>query len=112
MRTVLTVSACFFLSESFAQSTTIEKPLTNSDVVSMVSEGISSGIIKAAIQSSKTNFDLSPAAMIGLKKLHTPDDIVLAMISKARTKAADAPADTLMRMPTGGPFSVLCQTGS
>jgi hypothetical protein len=98
---MLMVSACFFLSRSFAQTATIEKPLTNKDIVSMVSEGLSSAVIKAAIERSKTNFDLSPAAMIELKKFHTPDDIMLAMISKARAKAADAPEDTLVRMPTG-----------
>lgn len=67
----------------------------------MVSSGISGTIIKAAIQRSKTNFDLSAVAMIELKRSGTPDDIVLAMISNASTKAATAPEDSLMRMATG-----------
>ncbi|SRR5579871_4946114 len=100
-RMITIASVCILISKSFAQSSTNEKPLTNKDIVSMVSGGISSGIIKAAIERSKTSFDLSPEAMIELKRFHTPDEIVLAMISKARIKAADAPEDSLMRMPTG-----------
>ncbi|HLY69321.1 MAG TPA: hypothetical protein VKR53_06300 [Puia sp.] len=97
----LTISGSIIILKAFAQSPTIEKPLTNNDVVSMVSSGISSSIIKATIEKSKTNFDLSPAAVIELKKSRTPDDIVLSMIIKARVSAAAAPEDTLLRMPAG-----------
>jgi hypothetical protein len=98
---MLIISASLFLASAYAQTVISEKPLTNKDVVSMVSSGITAGIIKASIEKSKTAFDLSPGAMIELKKSKTPDDIVLAMISKARTAAATVPKDTLEWMSPG-----------
>jgi hypothetical protein len=67
----------------------------------MVSSKLNAGIIKAAIERSKASFDLSPDGMIQLKKNGTPDEVVLAMLSKARTVAAKAPEDTLKWMPPG-----------
>jgi hypothetical protein len=101
MRMILLVVICFVLTGTDAQVLTIEKPLTNKDIVSMVGAGINAGIIKAAIERSNTSFDLSPTAMIDLKKCRTPDDIVLAMLSKAGMKAAAAPKDTLAMMAPG-----------
>ena len=56
-----------------------ETVLSNNDVVNMVGSGLSMGIVKAAIGRSKTNFDLSPGALIQLKKSGMPDDILLTM---------------------------------
>jgi hypothetical protein len=95
------ISSWLLIAKDAAQSTANEKPLTNKDVVSMVSSGLTPGIIKASIEKSKTDFDISPAAMIELKKFKTPDDIVLAMISKVRAIAAAAPKDTLAWMSPG-----------
>jgi hypothetical protein len=100
-RMIILMFAFTSISPISAQSSISEKPLTNNDIVSMVSSKLNLGIIKAAIEKSKTSFDLSPDAMIQLKKNGTPDEVVLAMLSKARTVAAKAPEDTLKWMPPG-----------
>jgi len=100
-RMVIVLSACIISANLTAQNITIEKALTNKDIVSMVGSGLNHEIVKAAIEKSKTNFDLSATAIIQLKKSGTPDDIVLAMISRMRTATAIAPEDSFHLMTSG-----------
>jgi hypothetical protein len=44
-----------------------QKALTNDDIVNMTKQGFDASLIIKAIQTSETNFDVSPQALIGLK---------------------------------------------
>jgi hypothetical protein len=100
-RLCLAYLVCLIVTDSDAQHANSEKPLTNKDIVSMVRSGLSNGVIRAAIEKSKTNFDLSAAAIIELKKSGIPDDLTLAMIGKTNMMNATAPEDTLKLLPAG-----------
>jgi hypothetical protein len=74
-------------------------PLTNADVVQMVSIGLSEGVIVDTIHASQaTDFDVSVSALKSLKEQHVPDAVMQAMIQATGTaralekKAADAAA--------------------
>jgi hypothetical protein len=62
-------------------------PLTNRDIVKMVKGGVPESVIISSIQSSPSNFDLSPDALIRLHRLGVPKKIMDAMMA-AGTKAA------------------------
>src|ERR1700733_11405548 len=101
VRIMLLATTCFFARSAQEQNTNKQDALTNKDIIVMTSSGMSGAIIKAAIGKSKTNFDLSAAGLIQLKKSGIPDDILLTMISKVSTAAATAPEDSLRLMPPG-----------
>ncbi len=62
--------------------------LTNKDVISMVSAGLSPNVVNAKIAASLCQFDTSPSGLANLKTAGVPDDIVVAMLS---AKAAPPP---------------------
>jgi len=79
---------------SLSQSPTAVR-LTNSDVVKMVSAGISESVIVREIQISETDFNTSPDGLIKLKHQHVPDSVLGAVVDSqagARTSLAEAPA--------------------
>jgi len=78
-----------------------EGMLSNQDVISMISAGLSPNIIKAAITKSRTNFDLSPAGLVQLKKSGMPDDILLSMLSKNPIALTVPVKDSLLSLPPG-----------
>jgi hypothetical protein len=90
--------ACLIINILSAQK---EGTLSNQDIVSMISAGLSPNIIKAAINKSKTNFDLSTAGLVQLKKSGMPDDILLAMIGKNSIASVTPVKDSLLSMPAG-----------
>jgi hypothetical protein len=68
---------------------TAEKPattktgMTNTDVMKMVSAGLSEQVIITAIrQERSTSFGLTPSALIALKGAHTSDGVIAAMQAK------------------------------
>jgi len=81
------------------------KPLTNADVVKMAKAGLAESTIIAAIQANPTDFDVSPDALIALKKAGVPADVMNAMAaaSKAspRTQASPPPAAPPAAEPGG-----------
>jgi hypothetical protein len=70
---------------SFAQ----QKPLTNKDVIDMVKGGLAESVVISAIQLNPANYDVSPTALITLKKAGVTQQEQDAML--AAMKAAAAP---------------------
>lgn len=70
-------------------------PLTNEDVIGLVKAGMSVEIITATIESSATQFDVSPTALQDLKAAGVSDPIILAMIKAA--KPAPRPRETRLK---------------
>ena len=60
--------------------------LTNSDIVYLVKAHLSAELITALIQSSRPNFETTPAALADLKAANVPDAIVLAMRQMSGSK--------------------------
>lgn len=67
---------------AFAQT---QKALTNSDIVTMTSQGFDAGLIVKAIESSNTDFDVSAQALVELKNAGVAQAVMEAMLS-ARAK--------------------------
>ena len=57
-----------------------QKPLTNTDVLTMVKSGLSSEIVIAKIKSSTCAFDTSPKTLADLKTSGVPDAVILAVV--------------------------------
>lgn len=70
---------------SFAQ----QKPLTNADVVNMVKGGLAESVVISAIQLNPASYDISPTALLALKKAGVTQQEQDAML--AAMKAAAAP---------------------
>ena len=87
---------------SSAQSPVASSPgggtITNKDVVSMVSMGLSPEIVKAKIASSRCEFDTSPKALSELKSAGVPDAVVVAILeSKPAPHPPPIPAAVIAR---------------
>ena len=65
------------------------RPLTNDDILDMVGGGLSPNTIVLAIQKKTSNFDVSPSALLRLKRAGVPDAVMQAMLS-ASGKREDA----------------------
>src|ERR1051326_3457452 len=65
--------------------------VTNATVIEMVNAKLPSDVIITKIQASKTNFDLSTAALVKLNESSVPSDVVKAMMQK----------NTAVEMPAG-----------
>lgn len=77
---ILLTCRCVVPATTHAQSTPNSLPITNRDVVELVSDGFSSDVIKAKIASSSCQFDTSVEALKTLKKANVPQDVILAML--------------------------------
>jgi hypothetical protein len=62
------------------------RPLTNSDVISMVKAKLDESTILLAIRRSATNFDTSPQALITLKNEGVPQKVLNAMLAVGTEK--------------------------
>lgn len=60
--------------------------LTNEDVSTMISSGLSPSVVIAKIDSSSCNFDTSPHALEKLKQSGVPNSVILVMVKKAAAK--------------------------
>lgn len=69
----------------FAQAA---KPLTNSDVVSMLKAGLPESTVLMSIRAGPTAFDTSPQALIALKKSGVPPSVIEAMIRPGPASSA------------------------
>jgi hypothetical protein len=84
--TALLLTLCLVLSGSALASQDTQtpqetvKPLTNGDVLGMLSAGLSQEIVIAKIAASACEFDTSPAALKALKATNVPDAVILAMV--------------------------------
>jgi hypothetical protein len=68
------------------QSAQTSKPVTNGDVIAMETAGLSDDVIVNAIQQTQTiDFDLSPSALIDLKRAGVSDYVIKTIQDKSRT---------------------------
>jgi hypothetical protein len=63
-----------------------DQPLTNQDIISMVSNHLPESVILNAIKSSDTNFDVSATALIALKKAGISTKLMEAMLAAVNNK--------------------------
>lgn len=75
-----------------------QKPLTNADVVNMVKGGLAESVVISAIQLNPANYDISPTALLALKKAGVTQQEQDAML--AAMKAAAAPPAPQPGTPT------------
>src|ERR1035441_155748 len=80
------------------------KPLTNSDVISMVKAGLTDDTITSAIDAQPSKFDISAAALLNLKKQGASAKLIDAMVSASRREQSPpgAPASTSAGSSTTG----------
>jgi tetratricopeptide (TPR) repeat protein len=72
------------------------RSLTNTDIESLASAGISADVIQAKIATSECAFDTSTEALVQLKKAGVPNSVLAAMVSR---DARPAPAAATMPTP-------------
>lgn len=65
------------------------KPLTNEDVIRMVSNGLPENVVISSISANDVNFDVTPNGLLALKKANVSDNVVDAVLS-AEKKNRDA----------------------
>jgi hypothetical protein len=58
-------------------------PMTNQDVLVLVSKGVSSNLIVAMIKNSETRFETTTDAILALREKGVPDDVLEAMLYAA-----------------------------
>ncbi len=65
--------------------------ITNDDIQQMLSQGLTDDVVVEAISANKVNFDVSPSALLALKKANVSDKVVQAMLT-AESKKKEAAA--------------------
>jgi hypothetical protein len=83
---LLAISICT-VTASFGQT---QKPITNADIVNMTKQNFDPGLIVKDIQSSNTDFDTSPQALIDLKNAGVDNSVMDAMLSAQAGKPSSA----------------------
>lgn len=71
------------------------KPLTNEDVIEMVKSGLQESTIAGAIQANATNFDVSAAALIRLKRAGVSQKIMDEMLSAESSRRTASAGNSL-----------------
>lgn len=71
----------------------VSKPLTNADIVNMTKAGLNESLIAKAIETQETDFDVSPSALIELKKAGVSQDIIELMVDKTPVGYKDTLSD-------------------
>jgi hypothetical protein len=61
-------------------------PLADDDIAQMVSSGLQEDLVIGAIPASEVNFDVSPNALLTLKKANVNDKIIQAMLEAQKKK--------------------------
>lgn len=80
------LSASLFFAALSGQAA--QKPLTNEGVIKMVQGGLPESVVVSAIQSSPAQFDISPDALIQLKKAGVTQKEMNAMIAAQQSAGA------------------------
>lgn len=90
-------------------SITIGQPatLTNSDVIEMVKSGLGETVVSVKIRKSESNFDVSAAALVELKKAGVPDGVILLMIEIQEERTAATPVQPAGYSESGGEETAL-----
>ena len=80
------LAVLFFVLACAAQAFGQQETLSNADVGDMASAGLSADVITMKIQASKNQFDVSPRALIELKKTGVPDAVITLMLAKQQAE--------------------------
>ena len=72
-----------------------QKPLTNADVVNMVKGGLAESVVISAIQLNPATYDISPTALLALKKAGVTQQEQDAMLATMKAAAAPNPVRQL-----------------
>jgi hypothetical protein len=94
------------------------EPLTNSDVVAMFRFGLSEQTIVRSVQQGRTAFDISPDALIKMKRVGLSDNVVNAMLRSAyhldggHRKSPSAAEETVSNQSKSPSFSAGLQVTS
>ncbi|MDD1777179.1 MAG: hypothetical protein LUQ65_03350 [Candidatus Helarchaeota archaeon] len=78
--------------EAQTQSPVSGKTLTNDDIISLVKAGLSDEVIISMIQKSQHKFDLSPEALIDLKKSGVSNKIIEVMVGSLPSSVGEPKA--------------------
>lgn len=91
MKTQATITAVLLmvLSLPLISGAQAKAPLTDDDVIQMVSNGLPDNVLIGSISANEVNFDVSPAGLLTLKKANVSDKVIEAMLS-AEAKKRDA----------------------
>jgi hypothetical protein len=79
----LLLVACLAISAGAQSGKT---PITNEDVQQMLSQGVADDVVIQSISANDVNFDVSPAALMALKKANVSDKVVQAMLAAESSK--------------------------
>ncbi len=71
-----------------------QETLTNQSIIELHKAGLSKEVMLAKIQSTACEFDMSTTALINLKKLKLPDEVLNAMMEKDSGNEVEAPKAT------------------
>jgi hypothetical protein len=99
----IAVLLCIFAVTAFGQIV-----LSNNDIVEMVKNGLSEGIIIAKIKASETSFDISTPALKSLSDAKVPESIVIVMLEKEQKRKEQSSTnqqksdDTINSIPEQG----------
>jgi hypothetical protein len=87
-----------------------DKALTNDDVAALAKSGLSDAAIVALIQRSKTEFDLSPAGLVALRRAGVSNVVVETMLgvrASGENPAATSPSSGTLSLPSAYGYYVL-----
>jgi hypothetical protein len=101
---IVVFTACA-VTGSFGQT---QKPLTNADILNMTKQGFDSSLIVKDIQSSSSDFDTSPQALIDLKAAGVSQSVMEAMVSAQGTKPSAAVEPVRGAAASADPNAPLC----
>jgi hypothetical protein len=82
----LSLLAIFLVSAALTLAAQTQKPLTNADILNMTKQGFNPSLIVKDIQTSTTDFDTSPQALIDLKNASVDGAVMEAMLSAQANK--------------------------
>ena len=95
------IFSLFLVTTPIALAQTTQEVLTNNAIIELSKSGLSNDVIIAKIKQSKTEFDLSAAALQQLKTAGVADSIIVAMLEQNTAKTdLTAPApETAIKIP-------------
>ncbi len=75
---------------TFVSQGQTQKALTNADIINMTKQGFDANLLVKDIESSATDFDVSPQALIELKNDGVPQNVMEAMLAAHAKKSSAA----------------------
>jgi hypothetical protein len=99
---VVALAFCFMLVGTSTVAQQNQKPITNDDTITMTNSGLPESVILGSIEANPTDFDLSPSALIGLKKAGVTPKVMDAMLASAINKKSGMASSPMPTAPADG----------